>query len=95
MGERGGRQRGGTTGPATWCDQMITWMSQYMGRWGDWQDWDHHMGGWNSHMGGSPDQSPRPTSMGGWGGQSPYPTSGSSRTGTNTMGGPGGGMMGR
>ena len=68
----GGSGGPGTTGSA-WCDQMVTWMSQYMGRWGDWQDWDHHMGGWNSHMSGSPDQSPRPTSMGG----------------------PGGGMMGR
>src|SRR5512142_3116092 len=48
----GGSGGTGTTGSA-WCDQMVTWMSQYMGRWGDWQDWDHHMGGWNS-------QSPSP-----------------------------------
>ena len=32
---------GATTSATAWCEQMVTWMSQHMGQW---DDWDGHMG---------------------------------------------------
>jgi hypothetical protein len=32
------------------CGRMVTWMSQHMGAWDSWHDWDAHMGSWGSGM---------------------------------------------
>lgn len=32
------------------CAQMSNWMSQHMGVWNSWRDWDAHMAGWGSSM---------------------------------------------